>query len=118
MWIETFGAGSAPFKLLQQAAYPVRELTVDAGTRVDKIARAGHGVALYERHGIFHPAHAEWLPAAEKELTTFPNAAHDDIVDTVSYAARLLPQIARLAGSMRQQTVKRPVTAGLMAQQF
>jgi hypothetical protein len=51
-------------------------------------------VALYEQHAVYHPkgpgygwVSEEW----ETELLTFPNAAHDDQVDTAAYAAILAP---------------------------
>ncbi len=36
---------------------------------------------------MFWPRHAPWVGEWEAELLLFPNARHDDQVDTLSYAA-------------------------------
>lgn len=115
-WFETFGAGRMPYKALQRLGYPVKELQVEQGTRNDKIARAMPAVALYEQHRAFHPQGTSWLEAFEDEMTSFPNATHDDQVDTVSYAGRLLP----LIGSREEvrEAVYKPLSAGIMSQRF
>jgi len=51
-------------------------------------------VARYEEHKVFHPRGHAGLRALEDELLAFPNAAHDDQVDAVAYAARVLPGVA------------------------
>jgi predicted phage terminase large subunit-like protein len=54
----------------------------------DKVARAWSAVALLEAGAIYFPQSAPWLTDFEQELQQFPNAAHDDMVDCLSYAAR------------------------------
>jgi predicted phage terminase large subunit-like protein len=44
-------------------------------------------VALYEAHRVYHRRGASWLREWEDEHLAFPNAAHDDQVDTGAYAA-------------------------------
>jgi predicted phage terminase large subunit-like protein len=94
MYIETFGAGKVPYLQLSRDGYPVRQLKREEGTTVDKTARAMPAVFAYERHKVFHPADAPaWLDDYEQELVDFgPGAAHDDQVDCVAYAARILPR--------------------------
>jgi predicted phage terminase large subunit-like protein len=61
----------------------VKELIPDK----DKETRAINAVVQMENGQIFLPHQADWLVDCERELLTFPNAKHDDFVDTVSYAA-------------------------------
>jgi predicted phage terminase large subunit-like protein len=111
--VESFGHGYGPFQALRRDGRAVAELRPDT----DKVRRAEHAVMRYEQHTVYHPISAEWLPAYEHELCTFPNAAHDDQVDVVAYAARLLPSIGR---QRAMQDVERPhtISRGIMTQQF
>jgi phage terminase large subunit-like protein len=56
MWVERFGAGRSPLAILSRAGYPVMELPVEAGTKLDKNTRAFGAIALYQQHKILHPA--------------------------------------------------------------
>lgn len=116
MWIETFGAGKIPHKELKRKGRPVRELTPEQGTQIDKTQRALEAITAVGEHRIFFPKTAPFLDAFENELTIFPGG-HDDQVDTLSYAVRLLPTVASV------QTVRTPVknattTGGIMARRF
>jgi phage terminase large subunit-like protein len=64
-------------------------------------------VARYEEHRVFHPREAAWLSEWEEELLVFPNAAHDDQVDTLAHAAREVERIAlpRSGGPRRERPV-------------
>lgn len=119
MWIETFGAGKVPYLQLSREGYPVRELARAEGTTVDKIARAMPAVFAYERHKVFHPAtSAEWLDDYEQELTEFGlGSEHDDQVDTVAYAARVLPGMGGFQEYVFRPQAK-PITAGIMSETF
>jgi hypothetical protein len=44
---------------------------------------------MFDGGQIWFPEGAPWLPEYLAELTTFPNAEHDDQVDATSYAAIL-----------------------------
>lgn len=107
MWIETFGAGDVPYKQMVRAGYPVRQLKAAEGTRNDKIKRAQAAIAAYGNHKIFHPMGGDFIGDFEAELAMFPNG-HDDQVDTVSYAARLLPNIGA------QHSVRKPKSTTIM----
>jgi predicted phage terminase large subunit-like protein len=50
----------------------------------DKITRASGVSALIEAGKVALPTHAAWLTDYEAEMLTFPNAPHDDRVDSTS----------------------------------
>ena len=66
----------------RQAGLNVLELE----TKGDKVARAISATVKWDAGQIYMPANASWLDVATEELLTFPNAPHDDIVDTLAYA--------------------------------
>lgn len=73
--------------LIQEAKRKGRPFRVlEPGDR-SKVLRATQASILYENGQIYHRAGADWLDVLEGELLAFPTGAHDDIVDTVSYAA-------------------------------
>lgn len=118
MWVESFGAGRSPLSTLRKLGYPVTELPAEAGTKLDKVTRAFGAVTAYERHAIFHPyPYPSWLEAFEEELVPFPNASHDDQVDAVSYAARLLPTVGR-PRAVAAKPLGKPLGAGIMTARF
>lgn len=117
MYVERFGAGRSPLKVLKDMGYPVTEIPAEAGTQQNKVTRAFVAVAAFERHSVFFPyPYPDWLEATENELVSFPNATHDDIVDTISYACRLSAMLATKE-SLTPVTSK-PVMAGIMRRQF
>jgi phage terminase large subunit-like protein len=61
----------------------VRWLTPDK----NKVARAETACALVDAGRIWLPRGAPWIADFLEEVVTFPNAAHDDQVDVLSYAA-------------------------------
>jgi predicted phage terminase large subunit-like protein len=105
--IEEFGYGLGVVQELNRKGLPIHRLRPDR----DKVSRALVAVARYEEHRVFHPRGAGWLSEWEEELLAFPNAAHDDQVDTLAYAAREVERIglARSGGRRRE----RPVVGGL-----
>jgi predicted phage terminase large subunit-like protein len=66
----------------------VRIEGVDADT--DKVTRALPATQRLKAHMVLFPAGADWLDDALDELAEFPSGAHDDFVDTFSYAARII----------------------------
>lgn len=119
MWIERFGAGRNPLARLAKMGHPVTEIPAEAGAQLDKLTRAFGAIALCERHKLFFPSgQPDWLGAYEDELTSFPNAAHDDQVDVTSYAARLLPMISPRRPAAAPAQGPKPMSAGLRGQQF
>lgn len=71
--------------LLRQGL-PIHKLQADK----DKVSRFIPSATMYQNGLIYHPLHAPWLERAEPQLLSFPNAAHDDFVDTVAYASRMI----------------------------
>jgi predicted phage terminase large subunit-like protein len=72
--------------IIQQArrdGLPITELKPDR----DKVSRALVAAARLEGGTIDWPRTAPWLHEWENELLLFPNARHDDQVDTLAYAA-------------------------------
>lgn len=77
---------------LKNTGLPIRGLKADR----DKVARARVAEAVYSVGKAYHPSGAEWLGVAEAELLDFPNGAHDDVVDTVGYAAIVRATVGRI----------------------
>jgi predicted phage terminase large subunit-like protein len=74
----------------------VRDATM-AGMRIeplnadtDKITRALPATQRLKSHTVLFPAAVDWLDEWLDELAEFPTGAHDDQVDTFSYAARIV----------------------------
>ncbi|MDX3100455.1 phage terminase large subunit [Nonomuraea angiospora] len=65
---------------------PVQPLTADT----DKLTRALPATSRVKAHRVWFPAGASWLDEWCDELAGFPSAQHDDQVDTLSYAARVV----------------------------
>lgn len=68
------------------AGIPVQPLTADT----DKVTRAIPATNRIRQHRVWFPAGVDWLDEWCDELASFPTAAHDDQVDTLSYAARVV----------------------------
>lgn len=68
------------------AGIPVQPLAADT----DKVTRAIPATARVRQHRVWFPAGVDWLDEWCDELASFPSAAHDDQVDTLSYAARVV----------------------------
>ena len=75
--------GKQVLQAARRAGLPVRELKPDS----DKWTRAQPAAARLAAGTVYFPAAAPWLRDFEDELLTFPNGAHDDQVDCLSYAA-------------------------------
>ena len=83
---------------------PVQSLTPDS----DKITRALPATTRVRQHRVWFPSGVCWLDEWCDELASFPSAAHDDQVDTLSYAARVasahwvpsdLPDVSGVGGA-------------------
>ena len=95
-WGEETGqikAGVGPFLDRQQRdrkAYVVRE---PFPTRGDKAVRAQSIRGRMALHGLYLPTGADWLPAFQSELLTFPTGKHDDQVDALGLIGQLLDKM-------------------------
>jgi len=83
--VEDKNSGTGLIQEARRSSRPFKVLTAD----VDKKTRAIPVSIAYENGKVYHLAGAPWLADAEPELLRFPVGAHDDIVDTVSYAGIL-----------------------------
>ena len=84
--IEPKASGKSLAQLLRQQAgmHPVEA----PAPTLDKVARLHLASPHLEAGRIRLLAHAPWLPAFVNELTAFPNAPHDDLVDALVMAIR------------------------------
>ncbi len=87
VWIERTGFQLAIVQQARRERLPVMELLPDK----DKVSRAYAAVPSFARGDVFFPAGVGWLSDLEGELLAFPNAAHDDIVDSVVYGVLSCP---------------------------
>lgn len=78
--IEDANSGMA---LIQSLEQQTRLNVIAIKPRLEKLARASQQSATIEAGRVFIPAEASWLAAFEGELLGFPNARHDDQVDSV-----------------------------------
>ena len=69
--------------LRRQTALPVVAIRIKPNSG-DKVTRASSVAAMVEAGKVALPQHATWLADYEIEMTTFPSAPHDDMVDSTS----------------------------------
>lgn len=79
-WSKTFVTDA------RDAGVPVVPVLADT----DKVTRAIPAAGRVHAGRVWFPAEADWLETWTNELAIFPQGAHDDQVDTLSYAARVL----------------------------
>ena len=112
--VEGTGAyGSHIVKSLLHEGLPIEPVYPDS----DKVTRAAAAGALYRGERVFHLQGAEWLGDFEVELLAFPAGEHDDQVDTISYAARALPDLATTTLPKTDKRTRQH-TAGLRTKQL
>jgi len=87
--IEDKDSGQGLIQFAQRDGMRVEALGADT----DKGARAAPFATAFRDGDIWLPLGADWLDDVEKELTGFPFAAHDDIVDAASHAYSLTPAL-------------------------
>ena len=81
--VESVSMGLTLYQQTVRDGLPVIKLKPDA----DKYTRAIPAAARYESGAFYHLEGAPWRKDLEAELMAFPNGAHDDQVDVISYAA-------------------------------
>jgi predicted phage terminase large subunit-like protein len=80
--IEDTGVGTALIAELQNEGLPA----IAVKPELDKLTRMSIQSAKFESGQVFFPSQAPWLADLESELFAFPNARHDDQVDSISQA--------------------------------
>jgi predicted phage terminase large subunit-like protein len=87
IFIEDKASGQSLIQELKTATrFPVLPVKADA----DKTTRANAVTAFFAAGKVYFPDGADWLSDVEDELASFPNAVHDDIVDSVAQALNYL----------------------------
>lgn len=81
--IEATAAQLAVVQTARRSGLTVRALRAET----DKVSRAQIATVRCEAGQVYFPAQAPWLGDFETELLSFPTGAHDDMVDTLLYAA-------------------------------
>jgi predicted phage terminase large subunit-like protein len=80
--IEDAGVGTALVRELQNAGFSV----IPVKPEHDKKIRMSIQSTKFQSGRVYWPNEAPWLPDLEAEVFTFPNARHDDQVDSISQA--------------------------------
>jgi predicted phage terminase large subunit-like protein len=81
--VESAGIGQAVLQSLRGRGLSIRGLKANG----NKIVRSQSAQIRMEAGMVYFPIDAVWLDDLETELSLFPNGAHDDQVDALSYAA-------------------------------
>jgi len=81
--IERAGYQLAFIQMAKREGLVVKSLKADR----DKVSRAYPLIARMEAGDIFFPKNSTWFADVQTELLRFPEAEHDDIVDSLAYAA-------------------------------
>lgn len=84
--VESAGVGKTLYQMLIREGLPIKELKADT----DKLTRALPAAARMEAGTVYFLQGASWLHEVEEELLSFPNGAHDDICDVISYAVKIV----------------------------
>jgi predicted phage terminase large subunit-like protein len=80
--IEDTGVGTALIAELQKAGFSA----IGVRPEHNKLTRMSIQSAKFESGQVLFPKQAPWLADLEAEIFAFPNAAHDDQVDSISQA--------------------------------
>jgi predicted phage terminase large subunit-like protein len=84
--IEDSASGQSLIQELRTTKLPIIAVKADS----DKISRAQAVTPLIESGRVFLPQSAGWVEDFKDELAAFPNAAHDDSVDSLTQALNYL----------------------------
>lgn len=76
--------------------------------RLAKIERMQARAVLFETGRVFLPREASWLPDYQREVLSFPNARHDDQVDSTSQALEWLQRYVSRELVSKRPARKRP----------
>jgi len=85
VYVEKGFIGSTLIRDATKAGARIEPVTADT----DKLTRAIPAANRVRSHEVFWPEFVDWLDEWEDEIAGFPTWAHDDQLDTLSYAARI-----------------------------
>lgn len=80
--IEAKASGQSLIQDLRRAGVPV----VSFNPERDKVSRANSVVVLFEQKRVWVPADKDWAEMLIDQMARFPNARHDDLVDSAVMA--------------------------------
>ncbi|MCK9492696.1 MAG: phage terminase large subunit, partial [Sulfurimonas sp.] len=111
--IEDKGSGQQLLQVLQrETRLPVIGVMPKGGKYAEsKIARAQGVSGLIESGRVCLPESAPWLVDYESEIAAFPNAPHDDDVDSTTQALKFLSERLHKRVSGETSTNNRPLAA-------
>lgn len=110
---EAIGYQSTLLQEMLLRGFPIEPVYPDK----DKVTRASAAGALYRGAKVYHLRGAEWLGDFEAEALAFPAGEHDDMVDTIAYAAKDLPAV-EIREPRKQREKGRTIAGGLANRQL
>lgn len=112
--IETIAFQKMLAQYAKREGLPIREIgqKEDCIYKIDKdkSSRVLSATPLMADGRFYVPTYAPWLGDAIRELTLFPNAAHDDVCDAVAYGVALAEKLGRQGGDYGEETKTLPKT--------
>lgn len=100
IYIEVVAAQRALYDQAVRAGLPVREFSPSGS---DKVARFMPILSRFQNHTVYLNRAEPWFTDLKKELTAFPLAPHDDMVDTFSIIGL---QVTQQAGTITARVVQ------------
>jgi predicted phage terminase large subunit-like protein len=79
----------------------------------DKYTRAIPAAKRLRQGRVYFPAAAHWVPELVEELAEFPNGRHDDQVDVVAYASRVVSETWLADPGQTEQDTRPPAPEDL-----
>jgi predicted phage terminase large subunit-like protein len=92
--IEDKGSGTSLIQELKRLG--IRLKAVPRGKGDDKISRAHIASVMLEQGVVWYPKNKAWATEVIRQCASFPNAKHDDLVDTVTDALIFLRHYKRI----------------------
>lgn len=107
---ESAAIGKTTYQNLERERFPL----VDLNPKGDKFSRALSAAITLKSRKTYFRFGAHWLTEWEEELLHFPNGAHDDQVDTYSYAEFMVSNglVRMLGAAAKSPFVEKPRNMG------
>jgi len=111
VYIESGSRSASSVALVQQLHRDSTLPIIAMNPTGSKVLRAEVASGAFEAGKVVLPRRAHWLEVWSEEHANFPNAAHDDTVDTTSMAIAQFQQLAQSTGPVKVEvasSVPRP----------